>query len=63
MKRGFIMNNINSLSIKIEKLRKELSSTLDNNLHDMSMDELVDQSNELNKLIVEYYRQTTNKED
>lgn len=57
------MNNINSLSIKIEKLRKELSSTLDNNLHDMSMDELVDQSNELNKLIVEYYRQTTNKED
>jgi hypothetical protein len=63
MKRGFIMNNINSLSIKIEKLRKELSSTLDNNLHDMSMDELVDQSNELNKLIVEYYRRTTNKED
>ncbi|MCT4566280.1 MAG: aspartyl-phosphate phosphatase Spo0E family protein [Maledivibacter sp.] len=57
------MNNINSLSIKIEKLRKELSSTLDNNLHDMSMDELVDQSNELNKLIVEYYRRTTNKED
>lgn len=55
------MNNTNSLSIKIEKLRKEMSATIDNNLHNMTIDELVDKSNELNKLIVQYHKQTTNK--
>lgn len=63
MKRGFIMDNRNSLSAKIEKLRKEMSATIDNNLHNMTIDELVSKSNELNRLIVEYHKQTTNKAD
>lgn len=58
------MNNTNSLSVKIEKLRKELSAAIDNNLHNMTIDKLIDKSNKLNKLIVEYHKQTkTDKND
>lgn len=59
MERGFIMDNRNNLSDRIEKLRNEISQQIDDDLHNMTIDDLVDKSNELNKLIVEYYKQTT----
>lgn len=59
MERGFIMDNKNNLSDRIEKLRNEISQQIDDDLHNMTIDDLVDKSNELNKLIVQYYKQTT----
>lgn len=53
------MDNRNSLSDRIEKLRNEISQQIDDDLHNMTIDELVNKSNKLNELIVEYYRQTT----
>ncbi|SHJ66129.1 aspartyl-phosphate phosphatase Spo0E family protein [Paramaledivibacter caminithermalis] len=51
------MKDTNNLSDKIEKLRKEISETIENNLHNITIDEIIDKSNELNRLIVEYHKQ------
>lgn len=56
MKRGFIMDKKNSLTTRIEKLRDEISEKIDGSLHNMTLDELVEKSNELNQLIVEYHK-------
>ncbi|WP_432662647.1 aspartyl-phosphate phosphatase Spo0E family protein [Wukongibacter baidiensis] len=50
------MDKKSSLSTRIEKLRDEISEKIDGNLHNMTIDELVSKSNELNKLIVEYHK-------
>lgn len=50
------MDKKNTLITKIEQLRAEVSKKIDGNLHNMTIDELVNKSNELNKLIVEYHR-------
>lgn len=50
------MDKKSNLSIKIERLRDEISKKIDGNLHNMTIDELVSKSNELNKLIVEYHK-------
>ncbi len=45
-----------SLSSRIEGLRNEISQEIDANLYNMTIDDLVKKSNELNQLIVEYHR-------
>lgn len=50
------MDKKSNLITKIENLRDEITEKIDGNLHNMTIDELVNKSNELNKLIVEYHR-------
>lgn len=52
------MDNKDSLSCKIEKLRNEISKKINENLDNITIDDIIDKSNELNNLIVEYYRET-----
>jgi len=57
------MDKKSSLSTRIEKLRDEISAKIDGNLHNMTIDELVEKSNELNQLIVEYHRLVNSEND